>query len=69
MLWLLLLINLLALLSEAPFLIKGRMYRELSVFMAFFMIALYCSLAFYFHWPLQGAFNALVSYAYVPVGH
>lgn len=69
MLWLLLLINLLALLIEAPSLIKVRMYRELGVLMAFFTIGLYFSLAFYFHWPLQEPFNALVSYVYTPMQH
>ncbi|MGE5390640.1 MAG: hypothetical protein ACM3PE_06200 [Deltaproteobacteria bacterium] len=67
MVWLLLLINLLALLTEAPFLIKDHMYRELGVFMVFFAIGLYFSLAFYFHWPLQEPFNALVSYMYIPM--
>lgn len=69
MLWLLLIINLLALLIEAPSLIKGRMYRELGVFMAFFAFGLYFSLAFYFHWPLQEPFNALSSYVYAPMQH
>lgn len=66
MLWLLLTINLLALLIEAPALIKNRWYRELGVYMAFFTIGLYFSLAFYYHWPLQGFFNTLVTHVHLP---
>lgn len=63
MLWLLLLINLLILVIEVPYLVRKRLYRELSVFTFFFAIGLYFSLGFYYHWPLQEPFVALVTYA------
>lgn len=66
MLWLLLLINLLALVIEVPSLIRSRLYRELGVFTVFFAIGLYFSLGFYYHWPLQGPFSALVTYVHLP---
>ncbi|NLW90275.1 MAG: hypothetical protein GXY34_01550 [Syntrophomonadaceae bacterium] len=62
MLGLILGINLLVLLMEAPALIKKRQYKDLSVFFALFAIGLYASLAFYYGWPLQEPFNALISH-------
>lgn len=66
MFWLLLLINVTVLAIEAPSLVKNRMYRELKVFSFFFVVGLYFGLAFYFHWPLQGPFNALVTHVHLP---
>ena len=63
MIWLLLLINLLILVIEVPSLIRSRLYSELGVFTIFFVIGLYFSLGFYYHWPLQGPFDTLLTYA------
>lgn len=55
-------INLLVLFLEAPALIKKREYKDLSVFIVFFVIGLYISLAFNYGWPLKEPFNALIPY-------
>jgi len=53
----------LILLMEVPGLLKKRLYPELAVFMALFLIGLYMGLAYSFQWPLGAPFEALVIYA------
>ncbi len=51
------------LLIEVPGLLKKRLYPELMVFMALFLIGLYMGLAYSFQWPLGAPFEALAIYA------
>ncbi len=62
MIWVLVVIYFLIIFIEVPPLVKKRMYPELGVFFAVFVIALYMSLAFYYEWPLIGPFDALIKY-------
>lgn len=63
MIWILLIIYGLVLLIEGPGLLKKKMKREAAVFLAFYAIGLYFSLAFHYDWPLAQPFEALSSFA------
>ncbi len=62
MIWILIAIYLLIILIEVPGLLKKRLYAELKVFIAVFIIGLYMGLAFFYQWPLAGPFEALTTY-------
>jgi len=60
MIWLYIAIYVTIILLEVPALLKGQRYRDLGAFLAVFIIGLYMSLAFYYHWPLQAPFELLM---------
>ncbi len=62
MFWILIVIYLLILLIEVPGLLKKQLYKELMIFMGFFIIGLYMGVAFFYHWPLLAPFEALTTY-------
>lgn len=62
MIWILVAIYVVILALEVPPLLKQKMYPELGAFLAFFIIGMYVSLAYYYEWPLAGPFNALMNY-------
>lgn len=58
MFFILLLIFILILAIELPELVRKRLYKEILVFMGFYVFGVYLSVAFFYNWPLYNPFEA-----------
>lgn len=61
MILILIAIFILILFMELPELIRKKLYKEVAVFMGFYVIGIYLSIAFFYNWPLYNPFEAFVN--------